>query len=329
MSRQVKTVARISGNQLLILFSFLIISWMISCSSAQETFTEREPAQPRPGILFTSDRNNNWDIYLIQPDGSGLTRMTDSPEVDADPAWSPNGQTIAFRSRRDGSSDIFFMDSDGSNPVNLINDPEMSLDDEFAPQWNPDGETLSLYTDRFPPRGSCLSGFHQIAMLIREDGNYQIDLFDTIPGEQYASTWSPDGRFLAFNSACGKDGFELFMYDSQTEDTKRITSETVSHTHPAWSHNGRFLAFAKSSGGNNEIYLLDLDSNQQTQLTNNPANDTMPSWSPDDSQIAFVSNREGNKDIYIMNADGSDVFNLTNHPADDWYPSWSPISIKP
>jgi Tol biopolymer transport system component len=329
MIRQAESVERIAGYNLLFMFSFLIISLMIGCSSAQETLPVREPAQPRPGILFTSERNNNWDIYLIQADGSGLTQLTDSPEVDADPAWSSNGQMIAFRSRRDGSSDIFVMDSDGSNPINLVNDPEMSLDDEFAPQWNPDGETLSLYTDRFPPRGNCLSGFHQIAMLILEGGNYKVDLFDTIPGEQYSSTWSPDGRFLVFSSACGKAGFELFMYDSQTGDTKRISSETLSHTYPAWSHDGRFLAFAKYVDGNNEIFLLDLNSNQQTQLTNNPANDTMPSWSPDDSQIAFVSNREGNKDIFIMNADGSQVHNLTNHPADDWYPSWSPVSNNP
>jgi TolB protein len=314
-----------AGDKFLVTFAMLIVSLMIGCSDTPEAAATRIPAQPRSGIIFTSDRNENWDVFLIQADGSGLNQLTDSQKVDADPAWSADGRRIAFRSRRDGSSDIFIMDPDGSNPVNLINDPEMSLDDEFAPQWSPDGETLSIYTDRYPPRGSCLSGFHQIAMLVRDGNDYQVDLFDTIPGEQYSSTWSPDGRFLAFSSACGQAGFKLYMYDTQSGDTSRITDEPVSHTHPAWSHDGRFLAFAKYIESNNEIFLLDLDSNQQIRLTDHPANDTMPSWSPDDSQIAFVSNREGNKDIYIMNADGSGVLNLTDHPADDWYPSWSPV----
>jgi TolB protein len=205
----------------------------------------------------------------------------------------------------------------------------MSLDDEFDPFWSPNGETLSLYTDRFPPRGNCLSGFHQIAMLVEEDGNYQVDLFDTIPGEQYSSTWSPDGRYLIFSSSCGQSGFQLYRFDIQSGDTISLTTESTSHTHPAWSHDGRFLAFAKYVGGNNEIFIFDLNTKQQVQLTDHPANDTMPNWSPDDNQIVFVSNREGNKDVYIMNADGSEVINLTNHPADDWHPSWSPMVNQP
>ena len=124
-------------------------------------------------------------------------------------------------------------------------------------------------------------------------------------------------------------GVELFIFDSQTGETNRITSEPLSHTYPAWSHDGRFLAFAKYINGSNEIFLLDMDTKQQIQITDHPANDTMPSWSPDDRQIAFVSNREGNKDIYIMNVDGGELFNLTNHPADDWYPSWSPVLPSP
>ncbi len=191
MTWQDESMLKIAVWKLLFLYSLLIIAILIGCTSPPKKLVDRVAAQPGSGILFTSDRTHNWDIFLIQADGSGLTRLTDFPGVDADPAWSPDGRSIACRSRRDGSSDIFLMDPDGSNPVNLINDPEMSLDDEFAPFWSPDGETLSLYTDRYPPRGDCLSGFHQIAMLVEEDGNYQVDLFDTIAGEQYSSTWSP------------------------------------------------------------------------------------------------------------------------------------------
>jgi len=306
-----------------------LVSLLVCCSRLPENNLDRKQAQPSPGIVFTSDRTYNWDLFLIQADGTGTTQLTDFPGVDADPAWSADGRKIAFRSRRDGSSDIFVMHPDGSNPINLINDPETSLDDEFAPQWSPDGETLSIYTDRFPPRGNCLSGFHQVAMLVREAGNYQADLFETIAGEQYSSTWSPDGRYLAFSSSCNQTGFQLYVYDIQTGETRRLTSESTSHTHPAWSHDGLYLAFAKYVEGNNEIFLLNLETRQQTQITVHPANDIMPTWSPDDTQIAFVSNREGNKDIYIMEADGSRLQNLTNHPADDWHPSWSPVRQVP
>ncbi len=127
----------------------------------------RATAEPASGILFTSERDGNLEIYLVQPDGSGLARLTDEPGVDTDPAWSPDGRQIVFRSRRDGSSDIFIMDADALHPANLVRDPRDSLDDEFVPAWNPDGETLAVYTDRFfaLTSGSCRGnwGAHHLA----------------------------------------------------------------------------------------------------------------------------------------------------------------------
>jgi Tol biopolymer transport system component len=311
------------------ILSIAILAFIAGCSSRPITSTDREPSKPRAGIVFTSDRTGNWDLFYMQADGSLLSQLTDSPGVDADPDWSPDGSRIAFRSRRDGSSDIFIMRSDGLNPTNLIEDPETSLDDEFAPHWNPDGKTFSLYTDRFPPRGSCPNNYHQEALLLLEGGNYVFDLFETLPGEQYYSSWSPDGRYLVFNSSCRLPGFQLYLYDTQTGETRQITDGAGSHTHPAWSHDGHYLAFSKYIDGDSDIYILDLNNLTQTQITNHPGDDNMPSWSPDDSQIAFVSTRDGNKDIYIMNIDGSNITNLTNDPADDWYPSWSPVSATP
>jgi Tol biopolymer transport system component len=305
----------------------ILIFFLAGCDSQPISPTDLKSSDPRPGIAFTSDRSGNWDIYLIQPDGSGLTQLTDDPSVDSDPDWSPDGRQIAFRSRQDGSSDIFVMGSDGSAPFNLIKDPETSLDDEFAPRWNPDGETFSIYTDRFPPQETCDGGFHQIALLRVQDGRYEIDRFETIAGEQYSSAWSPDGRYLAFNSKCRIPGFQIYIYDTQTGDTHKLTSnEPNSNSGPAWSHNGQFLAFSTNINNNSDIYVLDLKTNNWVRITDHPAKDIMPSWSPDDSQIAFVSDRTGNDEIFIIDVDGSNLYNLTQNPADDWYPDWSPIA---
>ncbi len=308
----------------------ILITFQVGCAGQLTSPTQPETAKPRSGIIFTSDRSGNWDVFIIQPDGSGLTQLTDDPKVDADPDWSPDGRQIAFRSRRDGSSDIFVMSSDGSAPVNLINDPETSFDDEFTPRWNPDGETFSIYTDRFAPRGNCVSASHQIALLRKQAGEYEVDLFETIAGEQYSSSWSPDGRYLVFNSACRVPGFQLYLYDSQTRDTKKLTSsEPNSHSQPAWSHDGKFLAFSANINSNIDIYILDLNTDNRVRVTGHPAKDMMPSWSPDGSQIAFVSNRDGNDEIYVMDVDGTNLYNLIQHPADDWYPSWSPVETSP
>ncbi len=288
------------------------------------------PARDEPisGILFVSERDGNWEIYLIQPDGSGLTRLTEDSKVDADPAWSPDGRQIAFRSRRDGSSDIFIMGADGSKPRNLIRDPSDSLDDEFSPVFNPDGETLALFTDRFqPPMGSCWGnmGVHHLAFMPVLGGKENIRHFDALPGGQESFTWSPDGHSLVFSSACSSHTHHLYRWDRDTDQVEQLTDSPFNALFPAWSHDGRYLAFAATLEGQTDILVLELETRALTNLTTHPAQDKHPTWSPDDSQIAFTTDRDGNEEIYVLDADGSNPRNLTQNPARDFRPAWSPV----
>jgi TolB protein len=66
-------------------------------------------------IAFQSKRDGNLEIYVINLDGTGLSRLTDHPAADGRPAWSPDGQWIAFESDRDGKLDIYVMRADGSD----------------------------------------------------------------------------------------------------------------------------------------------------------------------------------------------------------------------
>jgi TolB protein len=75
----------------------------------------------------------NGDIFVINADGSGQTRLTDHPAGDWGPRWSPDGNKIVFTTDRDGNKEIYVMNPDGSNQVNLTN----SADDEWQPTWAP------------------------------------------------------------------------------------------------------------------------------------------------------------------------------------------------
>ena len=84
-------------------------------------------------IAFTSERDGNREIYVMNSDGSNQVRLTDDPEADSGADWSPDGTRIAFTSERDGNREIYVMDADGSNLIrvtdNLIND--------YSPDWRP------------------------------------------------------------------------------------------------------------------------------------------------------------------------------------------------
>jgi len=63
----------------------------------------------------------NWDIWVINSDGTGETRLTEEGSTDGLPAWSPDGTFIAFLSNRGGTWAIWVMNADGSNQRKLFN----------------------------------------------------------------------------------------------------------------------------------------------------------------------------------------------------------------
>src|SRR5438132_14125627 len=80
-------------------------------------------AGPSGKIAFTTNRDGNNEVYVMNADGSNPTNLTQSPAADEFPAWSPGGDKIAFKSDRDGNGEIYVMNVDGSRPTRLTNKP--------------------------------------------------------------------------------------------------------------------------------------------------------------------------------------------------------------
>ena len=86
-------------------------------------------------IVFSSNREGNYEIYVMDADGSNQTNLTNHGNVDDHPSWSPDGSKIAFNSDRDGTHKIYVMDADGSNQTPLT----YHSGHDSPPSWSPDG----------------------------------------------------------------------------------------------------------------------------------------------------------------------------------------------
>ena len=288
-------------------------------------------------ITFTSDRDGNWEIYVMDTDGGNPQNLTNDPSDDRDPSWSPDGERIVFYSNRDGhvidgwsTYEIYVMDANGGNPQNLTND----LNDDRFPAWSPDGKRIAFVSDRDGPA-------HYFDIYVMDADGDNLQRLTNDPRDDRHPSWSPDGKRIVFGAR--RDGhfetkfavtYEIYVMDADGSNPQRLTENRKNDWLPSWSPDGKRIAFASDRKGdlvNIEIYVMDADGSNLQRLTENRIHDWFPSWSPDSERIAFVSERDGNKEIYVMDADGGNLQRLTNNPHSDIYPAWfnSPFSVSP
>ncbi|MCL5270401.1 MAG: hypothetical protein M1457_07605 [bacterium] len=190
-------------------------SWWIS----RQPGLNLSPAwsETRQKVVLTLSKDGNSEIYVVNRDGSGLTRLTDNPQIDSSPAWSPDGRRIAYTSGAAGSPQIYIMDVETRQRRQLTH--EGSYND--GPAWSPDGEHIA-YTAR-------VGGESQIAV-IRADGSESRRL--TSSGNNEAPSWAPNGLLLAFSS--DREGSrQIYTMFSDGTAVQRLTSGAPCAT-PDW-----------------------------------------------------------------------------------------------
>ncbi len=262
-------------------------------------------------IAFASNRDGDYEIFVMNADGTGVRQLTFNTATDDKPSWSKDGTRLAWESDVNGSFDIWVMNSDGTEQTQLTNDPF----NNWGPAWNPDGSRIAFHSDQ--------DGDIEIYVMNSDGTNRQQVTNNGAGATDRSPSWSPDGLELIYYSDV-TGGRELWRVNIATGQTTRLTNNTFYDGQPDWSLNGTGVAFGSTRFDNNsEIYIMRIDGTNVVRLTEESGTDDDPVWSPDGRQIAFESDRAGNFDIWVMNADGTNPINLTAaSPATDWSPDW-------
>jgi TolB protein len=229
------------------------------------------PGSDRIAFLSNRDDPVDWEVYVINLDGSGLTRLTDNQLNETNIIWSPTGEKIAVEIAQ---GQTYLMNPDGSDLHQITGDDLVRTPEG----WSPDGRYLLLKSLGGEP-GSPF----QLSMydLQTQDYTWLTDYF-------YAqATWSPDGRlisFVGFNDQTYDD--DIFVINPDGSGKINLSHEMDKEdSQPAWSPDSRWLAFMSrrddiADDTNYDIYIIRPDGSRLTQITSNIQSDSHPFWQP-------------------------------------------------
>ncbi len=248
-------------------------------------------------ISFSWNGEGNFEIYVMQADGSAVTNLTHDPGSDRYATWSQDGKRLAFASDRSGKDkiDIYVMNADGSNVVRLTREAGPNS----FPSWSKDGK--------------------RIVFMSKRDGHWQIYAMNADGSDQKRVTaseandenpmFSPDSAHVIFES--NRDGDhkdQLYSVKIDGSGLKRLTHDDANNVFPGWAPDGKSVIFGASRptvpGDENNLYVMQEDGIGAKPLS---TNGFFARWSPKGDRIAFIAGHYPATRILVMKADGSEA----------------------
>lgn len=212
-------------------------------------------------IAFSSNINDQRDIYITPvPPGvhskqtannslncDDVVQVTDHPETDNEPVWSPDGSTIYFFSTRDGFGGVWELEFDCTGGKKLV---KLTVEFDFscAPGigWSlVDSQVKVSFVGKTTPSSSQKSG-----VIMTRDSEQQVDQYD------------------------------IWVMDLDGSNKKNVTNHPGTDWSSTWSNDGENLIFDTDRNDNWDIYSITEGGSGLTQLTDHPADDRYPAWRP-------------------------------------------------
>jgi Tol biopolymer transport system component len=298
--------------------------------------------------------SSHLGLRTIAADGSDMRQLTNTGDElgDAEPAFSPDGQSVAFVRHalaedhdHDDDQRVWIVRGDGTEPRPVTARPSARRY-ESGPAFSPDGRHLAFAQLRVGRTGVVAS----IVVVDLADGTRRAVHSESGEDDEPYSileqpAWSPSGDSLLFTrSTLGDEGPDfrpsIHVVPAAGGEARRLV---VDASHGTWSPDGARIAYsaihdrlgercAEECVPSGELYVANADGSNPTRLTTSRADDADPSWSGDGERIAFSSDRntrrgegrDGPRELYSVRPDGSCLTWLTNGTADSAAPAFQP-----
>lgn len=193
-------------------------------------------------VAYAAGGEGSREIVRARPDGTGPENLTSHPADDYDPAYSPDGRTLAFVSTRDGGvPKLHLMDADGREP-RVLADLGGAV---RRPMWSPDGRKLAV---QLTDRGQ------EAIYVVSADGSGWGRM-----GPGLLPSWIPDGRGVTFT-----ENDSLFWRPSEGGSRRFLAADArAGRTSP----DGRWMAFVRGDSLKASLYLADMETGAETRIT--------------------------------------------------------------
>lgn len=282
-------------------------------------------------IVFDAKHNGNYEIYVMNDDGSRTHRVTNNLLRAFDPRWSPDGKQIAFvrkLGQKHPQNDLFVMNVDGSNVRQLTHHP---ADDGYDLTWAPDGKRLAFVSFR--------SGNPQIHVLDVASGTVKQLTAD--PEGAVDPAWSPAGRQIAYRYTHHEFGETIYTMSADGSNQKPLIplkKGAILRFSPAWAPDGQRIVFCEMEWEEVQgvvkpivIHLVihHIQSKRQ-QIRKFPRGLQGACWMGNAAiLVSAIEDKSDKQDIYRYHIASDTVVNLTNTPEiQEYRPHWVDDSAR-
>jgi Tol biopolymer transport system component len=277
-------------------------------ASDEDTFETAGDGYSIKKVVFTSNRDGNKNIYSINIDGTGLTRLTSYSGSDFYPEASPDGRKITYASDIGGIWQIMVMDWNGKNKKQITHNSFRC----GYPSWSFDGKYI--YFEAY------INGDWELYR-IKSDGTGQ----KRLTFNSSYNDWHPNGHPFKYeviyeSGVTGKEN--IYVMSHSGSGIRKIGGSGPRRRVPDVSNDGKKITYMRYSGSNSDIWIMDYNGQNEIKLTSNPDWDGHPSFSPDDKYIIYDEIKGSKEDLIIIDIASGAKTNITNSSSIDEDPSF-------